>query len=86
MRATDNRLAFVIAVAIKWGGPLWLCFVLGRITYRYLFGSFSFDRDLLGYTAFSLLFCLGVGCIMGALKLRAEERLLKASNRSTDVS
>ena len=65
-----SRSAFISAAALKWGGLLWLGNVLAKVTYRYLFGTFSLDWDLVGYAVFSILFCCGAGCVLGALMWR----------------
>lgn len=77
MRATDNSLAFVTAVGIKSGGWMWLCLVVSRVLYLLLLGSRNARTlfgiwwpDLLGYAAFSLVFCAFVGFLSGLFRLR----------------
>jgi hypothetical protein len=70
----EKRLVFVLAVALKWGGLLWLLNVLSKALYRYHFGKLSLDSDFLGYAAFSLLFSFAMGCILGLLMSRRASR------------
>jgi hypothetical protein len=72
MQKADKRLAFVVAVAIKWFGPICVSLVISRVIYKSWLGAFSFYRDLLGFGLFSIVFCLLVGCIVGLWMSRAD--------------
>lgn len=69
-----TKSAFTLASALKWGGLLWLTNVIAKVTYRYLFGTLSLDKDLVGYAVFSLVFSCGAGCVLGALMWKRRVR------------